>query len=1213
MSKTKQKIGFAGIIAFLLILATVFLLSGGGVPNASADTGLQDKASWSDYSVGQTSAYVTHEAAFKFNTIGGFTDPIKADGFSVTVNSSGNAGWTAFSLTNAVTFAHMAPGAMANATGIVFQFGYDEGPAVFYINIWKKADLAQTAFTVADHHLAQVSLGAADGVKATISVALNGEDSSQYDIFVNNEKKTTVAASMFTNASNLYFGYASDGGNSGNIYSLTENGVTGGPLDIYKRFTINANKECTVPQLEAKHNGGFYTLPMDPTNLEVNVVPNFFAQDWMMVGFSAKPDHGSPAAANKTGFALMLRENGGKILFNLFDYTRNTEAAGGGVVPNFARAFGYTSINLKKIDSVYKLYINGNALETSPGVNIMELFGGAFSDGTGFTDANGKTFLCYGSPHPDNRLVFFGAKELNASDVAVKEYTPLDLSVAHAITDGGIVLKYAAHYNATSHGSYLTPLMPDGVSVSFQASVRPIPTEADDNWQSVMFLDRSTHGMPGTAANGVGVWLYEWAGNRIRVNVVKYTYTGGEGGAFSFYATNVELPEPCLTAANSLQLKKVSGAWKLYFGTKLLDYPIEENFIDANGNTFVCFGQHNNSSLKVFDIKSAPFSGTITVKDETGAGITDATVTLSGATVTNNNDGTYSYSNLDVNKEYALSISKNGYSTETATIKSSARNVTKTIYQIFNITATVTGDGTTLGAGTTVYYSINGGAETSSTTNASGQFILENQSGSVAITALRVAGYNAVTTTSFTLNAASKTFTVAATGKLYNGSITIKDEDNTAIGAGVSVNYTLNGTSKSGATDASGKIYINDIYGENTVVITGVTGYNVPGGASATLTITNAEHNISIQSFYLVAFAIKEDNTSIGTGINVKYKMNDGTELSKATTAGGLIRFDDLYGAVKIEITGVTGYNITNLTKNVTKVNDGETFDVAAQKIYNAVITLKEGSDALGAVSVKYKINDGSVQTVQTSASGQITIENIYGQNTVEITEVTGYTVVSGNLTVTKSANAQDVSVTENYTLTITVKEGSTAVGAGIAVVYKVDNGANANAQTDADGKFTVALSGAQTVTVVSVTGYNSLSGGTINATKAAKAADVTVSEKLYNISITIAVGGTNLAGATVEIYSGSTLVGTATEASGVYTYSGLYTDVTLKAVKEGYTIADKNVTAGTTTVSMSGTKNAVPDESGCKSAFDVSSIAIFVLMLFAGAALLKLRTKKER
>jgi hypothetical protein len=362
------------------------------------------------------------------------------------------------------------------------------------------------------------------------------------------------------------------------------------------------------------------------------------------------------------------------------------------------------------------------------------------------------------------------------------------------------------------------------------------------------------------------------------------------------------------------------------------------------------------------------------------------------------------------------SVAPTNYTLNNVTSNTSGNNFAYTLNN-YNLTGQVTG--LSPNSGRTIYYTVNGGAQQSVTTDASGNYTISAPYGSnVVITPPTVSGYS-VSPSSHTVSpvpvGGQSGLNFAYTTLSYTISGTVSGLPNNS---GIPVYYTINGGAQQSVSSTSGGAYTisNVPYGAN-VVITASTQTGYTGSVSPTPSTSNVTSDITGKNITYAAITHTVSGRLIGLPNGqrtITYSINGGAPQTVTTDVNGNYTITGIPHNANLNIVPptVTGYvtpiahdlySITNSHSNINFNYSASNFTLSGQ-----LIGLPSGQR-----TVTYTIDGGAPQTVTTDVSGNYSITAPYG-SAVVITPpaVTDYTVSPPSRSLTVSGDQSGLNFT---------------------------------------------------------------------------------------------------------------------------------------------------------------------------------------------------------
>jgi hypothetical protein len=408
------------------------------------------------------------------------------------------------------------------------------------------------------------------------------------------------------------------------------------------------------------------------------------------------------------------------------------------------------------------------------------------------------------------------------------------------------------------------------------------------------------------------------------------------------------------------------------------------------------------------------------------------------------------------------------------------QNFTVTSGGTFTLSGSITHNGSPV-IGAEIMYTINGGIVQTFLTTAAGYSISAPAGSTVLITGIK--GYIIVTPSvlSFVMaNNIIQSITVMPDEtSMFTLSGSMTQDSSPVIGA--QIRYTINGGTAQFVMTTAGGYSISALSG-STVVITGVTGYNIMSPTNLTFVMmNNIIQPITIApdgyTMFTLSGTVKNASGDAVAGATMKYSVNGGPEQTVLITASGY-SISVLVGST-VRITEIVGYiAVPSLPMDfVMTYHKTQDFTVTPSDVITFTLsgTVTHNGNPVAGAEVKYRINGGAEQSVLTSESGYYI--SAPSGSFVTITGIKGYTILTPpSLSFVMTNNiVQNITVipdgTTIFTLSGTVTQsGNPVIGAQLR--YTINGGPEQTMLTTADGYSISALSGS-TVVITGVTGYN--------------------------------------------------------------------------------------------------------------------------------------------
>ena len=651
--------------------------------------------------------------------------------------------------------------------------------------------------------------------------------------------------------------------------------------------------------------------------------------------------------------------------------------------------------------------------------------------------------------------------------------------------------------------------------------------------------------------------------------IIQITQGGGSTGTLTGTVTNISgapLTGAQVNSGNSSATTASDGTYtlaNLAAGTTTLAFSLS-GYQSASQNVTVTAGSTTNVPVvQLAPVNPGGIAGSVV--DSNGNGITGATVTGGGLSVTTSSAGLYTFNNVPAEivtlvasapgfqpaSENVTVIAGNTTSAPTMTLSSDLGNVTG---KVMNSSGSpITGASINFGGG-------------SATTDSTGTYnftsipagtiqLVAAASGFQSVTQnVTVTGGN-TTTANFSLSAAPPS-SGTVIGKVTNIS-------NGAIIVGATVKW--NGTSVT--TNSSGVYTLSNVTGGSQTITAGASGY-LP--LSSPVTVSGGSTTLNFQLSTAGILDVKVVTSSGAAVSGAPLTLSGGvitTSLSGTTNASGL------YSSNWIPI-GSYSISSGSVTESAT-VNSGKTTTIT--------LTQQNGGPTTGTISGTVTDSSGTALSgvtvsigtisVTTQGNGSYTLANVSAGTATVTASLAGFQTAAQTVTLTAGGTA-----TANFALIA----ATTSAGAVTGTITNISNGAVLSGATvkwsamavssNSSGVYTLnnVTGGTQTITA-SATGYLprsvtvSVTGGgtsTLNFQLATAG--------IIKVTATNSSGAAD-AGATISIQGGvigTTLTG-ATNSSGAYSSNwipvGSYT-VTIS--ESGHTTQTKNVTvsSGATT-----------------------------------------------
>ena len=303
--------------------------------------------------------------------------------------------------------------------------------------------------------------------------------------------------------------------------------------------------------------------------------------------------------------------------------------------------------------------------------------------------------------------------------------------------------------------------------------------------------------------------------------------------------------------------------------------------------------------------------------------------------------------------------------------------------------------------GIEVNYTVNGEAQSSTSTDVDGIYIIENiqRGATVVIIPTEQNGYTPsanIEIENICKNKTEKDIIYRLNEYTISGEVTGLPECGT-----IEVKYTLDDVPRESVyTQGDGTYTIQNIlHGSNIVIIPSVQAGYTP---SAEITITDisgsqTEKNI-VYAINKYSLSGQVEGLAFNGGVAVYYKINDGETKSVTTSAGGYYTIKDIPYGSDVEITPSVqeGYTVSGAitTENVTysKAIDRITYTIKRFTISGTIAGLP---DAEG-ITLNYTVNGSSSGAAIVDQDWEYTIDNVPYGAAVVITprSVTGYSVL---------------------------------------------------------------------------------------------------------------------------------------------------------------------------------------------------------------------------
>jgi hypothetical protein len=398
---------------------------------------------------------------------------------------------------------------------------------------------------------------------------------------------------------------------------------------------------------------------------------------------------------------------------------------------------------------------------------------------------------------------------------------------------------------------------------------------------------------------------------------------------------------------------------------------------------------------------------------------------------------------------------------------------------MFTLSGTVTQSGNAL-VGATMRYTINGGAEQTVLTTASGYSISALVGSTIRI--VGIVGYNAVPSLPMDFVMTSdkvQNFTVTPSGEMFTLSGTVRDTSGNAV-IGATMRYTIGTTSYTLSTTASG--YSISAPVGSTVTINLIVGYDaVPTLPMQFVMTSDKVQNFTVtpdgKTMFILSGTVKDASGNPVAGATMRYTIGV-TTTTVSTDASGHYSISALVGTT-VTINAIVGYNTvpslpmqfvmtSDKVQDFTATPDGRT-------MFTLSGTVKTLSNTPLEVKMIYTVN-GTQHTLETGVDGVYSISALVG-STITITEIVGYNTVPFLPLpfVMTSDKVQNFTATpkESGTVTLcgTVRDTSGNYVVGVTMRYTV-NGTPYTLSTDSVGFYSITVPIGSTIRILEFVGY---------------------------------------------------------------------------------------------------------------------------------------------
>jgi hypothetical protein len=463
----------------------------------------------------------------------------------------------------------------------------------------------------------------------------------------------------------------------------------------------------------------------------------------------------------------------------------------------------------------------------------------------------------------------------------------------------------------------------------------------------------------------------------------------------------------------------------------------------------------------------------------------------------------------------------------------------------YSSSQTVTISDTTSGA--TIYYTTNGTTPTTSSTKYTGAITVSSSETLNAIAVATGFSQSATASATYSLVAATPTFSPAA--GTYSSAQTVTISDTTP---GATIYYTTNGTTPttsssvySGAINVSASETLNAIavatnYSNSAV---GTAAYVIGGQAAATPTFSPAGAS------YTTAVTVSINDATSGSTIYYTTNGTTPTTSSSVYTAPIPVSTNQTLNAIAV----ASGYSTSNVGTSVYSIMAATPVFSPAPGTYNGAQTVTI-SDPTAGVSIYYTTNGTTPTTSSSVYSGPITISNSGPLQAIAVKSgLTNSYVSAGVYTINASttAAAPVFSVaggTYSSNQTVTISDATSG-----ATIYYTTNGTTPTASST---KYTgaITVSSSETLQAIAVaSGYTNSSVTSATYTLVAATPVFSPAGGTYSSSQTVTISDATSGATIYYTTNGTTPTASSTKYTGAITVSSSETLEAI-AVATGYT-----------------------------------------------------------